>query len=247
MTETATFPFVDEDLAPFPEETEGFRSKRNLILAGGLGAVVLAAGGYFLFGGSGGGGTESFVPIVHHAPRVAAAPVKPVVKAAVKLPAPYKEQLGRDPFKALFVVPAAAAAPVGAAPGAVTVGGVAPAGTTPVPAGTTPTSTTPTSTTPTTVGTGTSVGTGATPVAPVDKTYKLVLVRVYGSGKDQTAVYSIDGKQQVAKLGSKFGPTSEIVLLSIQQGPKAGQFTTVLQVGDGDPFDVITGVATYVR
>jgi len=113
--------------------------------------------------------------------------------------------------------------------------------------GTLPGVSAPTATDPTTSGTATDTGTGTTPLAPVDKEYKLVLTRVYGTGTDRTGVFTVDGKQELAKIGTKFGPTSEIVLLSFQQGPKPGQWTTVLQVGDGDPFDVVSGVAAYVR
>lgn len=74
-----------------------------------------------------------------------------------------------------------------------------------------------------------------------------MLMRVFGEGKDQSAVFSIDGKQQTAKVGSTFGPTAEILLLSLQQGPEDAQWTAVLQVGDSDPFDVVTGEPAYVR
>jgi hypothetical protein len=148
---------------------------------------------------------------------------------AKKLPVAYKQQIGRDPFKALYVAPAVTAAAPAAA-GTSTVVSTLPAATAPAP----------------TTADG-AVSSDTTPVAPVDKEYKLVLTRVYGTGTDRTGVFTIDGKQELAKIGSKFGPTNEIVLLSFQQGPKAGQWTTVLQVGDGDPFDVVSGVAAYVR
>jgi hypothetical protein len=218
-----TFPFVEgEDTAAFEDEPSS--NRRALFLAGGVAAaLVLGAGGWLLLGGSSDSATSAvvFPPRTKHA---TTSSTTGTTKASKPLPAPYKEQLGRDPFRALYVIPVAAAAPAAPAAGTVT----------------TPTGTT--------TGTGTTgTTTGTTPVTPVNKEYKLVLTRVYGAGKDTTAVFSIDGKNQVAKVGSKFGPTSEIVLLSIQQGPKAGQWTGVLQVGDGDPFDVVTGVPAFVR
>ncbi len=74
-----------------------------------------------------------------------------------------------------------------------------------------------------------------------------MLQRVYGTGKDSTAEFTIDGRKVVAKVGVRFGPTSEIRLISLQQGPKAAQWTSVLQVGDGEPFDAVTGEKVSVR
>jgi hypothetical protein len=223
-----TFPFAEgSDTAAFADEAEPERNRKAVIAAGGVAAaLVLAAAGYFFLGGSGDGAVDSaFVPgrVAH--PAVAAP--KSATKPAKKLPAPYKEQLGRDPFKALYVLPAVAQA----GPGVTATGTTAP-GVTPAVSGT---------------GTVPTTGGGTTPTTTANKEYKLILMRVYGTGTDRTAVFSIDGKQQVAKIGTKFGPTSEIVLLSMQQGPKAGQWTSVLQVGDGDPFDVVTGAPAYVR
>lgn len=231
MTETLFAPALEQEL---PEEIAPAKRPVRLIAAGIAAVVALAGGGYLLFGSGGGSaGTSGFVPLTHHRTVKVPTIVTKATPPKVKLPVAYKAQIGRDPFKPLFVEPAAApAVPGAAAPG---IPG-APA----VPAGTVPGSAPGT-------GAASPLGSGVTPVTPADKTYTLVLRRVYGSGKDQTAVFSIDGKQQVAKLGSKFGPTSEIVLLSMQQGPKPGQWTTVLQVGDGDPFDVVTGTPASVR
>ncbi len=100
-------------------------------------------------------------------------------------------------------------------------------------------------------GTGTgTLGDGTTasgPDAPTAREYALVLKRVYGTGKDQTAEYTIDGRKVVAKIGVRFGPTNEIRLISLQEGPKDGQWTSVLQVGDGEPFDAVTGDEVSVR
>ena len=218
------FPFDGVNDASAAEEGDGRRKK---LLLGGAGAVVLLLGGYLLLGTGGDAGTEEFIPTAR-APRPVASTPAVVAK---QLPAAYKEQIGRDPFRALYIQPAAAPPAVAGgttslpAPGVVvTSGGAttdfgAPSG---------------------------GVATGGT-TTPVAQEHKLVLQRVYGADKDRTASFSIDGKQQVAKIGAQFGPTSEIVLLSLQQGPKAGQWTAVLQVGDGDPFDVVTGTPVYVR
>jgi hypothetical protein len=191
-----------------------------------VGALVLGAAGYLLLGG-GDETSTTMTPVVHRPRAVgaAAAVARTVTAPAKKLPVAYQEQLGRDPFRALYVVPAVNSAPVSTS----AVGGVLPGAGTGVPAG---------------VG---ATGTGTAPTVAANKEYKLLLGRVYGTGKDRTAVFSIDGKSQVAKIGSKFGPTSEILLISLQQGPKAGQWTSVLQVGDGEPFDVVTAVPAYVR
>ena len=218
-----TFPFaVGEDTGQYDDADAA--SKKKLVLAGGVvAAVVLGAGAFLFLGGGGSSEGDTFIP---RAPRVsqgAAAP-KTAAKAPVsKLPVKYAEQIGRDPFKALYVEPVAVVAPV-------------------------ETTTTTSSTSGTTATAGsTEAGTGSTPTAPVVADHKLVLTRVYGSGADQTAVFTIDGKDQVAKVGTKFGPTSELELISIQAGPKAGKWTVELVVGDGAPFDVVTGVPTYVR
>lgn len=208
--------------------------KRKLALIGGVAAVALAAGGWFLLHGSGGSsGPALGLPAGGLAKPAAVKPAtlksvaKPAAKekAALLVPAASTVKLGRDPFHALYIVPAAApAAAVGtgtAAPGTST-------------SGTTGSST------------GTSSGTSTTPAAPVSTTYALKLVRVYGAGKDLTAVFSVAGKTQLAKAGSVFGRSQEIKLLSMQQGAK-GVWTAVIQVGDGQPFDAPTGEILYVQ
>jgi hypothetical protein len=92
-------------------------NRRNVILLGGLGAVVLAGAGYYFLAGSSSDSTVASSPLP---PRhVTSAPVKsakPVAKPAAKLaviPATSTAQIGRNPFKALYVQPAVA--PAGAA------------------------------------------------------------------------------------------------------------------------------------
>ena len=218
-----TFPFAGDE-APYDDApAEGNRSR--VLVFGALAAAVVLGGGYLLFGGGDSAELTAASDVVRPSRAVKAAETakRPVLAT---LPIKYDEQIGRDPFRALYVRPAPAAVAAPAAPGSTGVlvpifGG----------SGTT----------------GGAAGPAAPAGSPTAQTYKLVLTRVYGTAADRTAVFSIDGKQQVAKIGTKFGPTSEIILLSFQEGPKPGQWTTVLQVGDGDPFDVVTGVPAYVR
>lgn len=124
MTESP-LPYGAVEEAPAEAEAES-GSKRNLVALGGLAAVLLAGGAFFLL--SGGEEVEdeiAFVPAKARPAVVAAAPPK-----VAKLPVPTKVALGRNPFKALYVQPAAVSAPSGGAPTtpvAVTpVGGAAP-------------------------------------------------------------------------------------------------------------------------
>ena len=217
MTETSAFPFGDtEPVDPSAEQAEETGTRRVLVMAGGVvAALALAAGGFLFLTGDEEPVEEAFVA---PRPAVAAQAVgvtkKVATKPAAKLPAPFEDDLGRNPFKALYVEPVAAAGPA---------------------------------TDPTLPGGGTTAGGPVAPEAPTAKEYALVLKRVYGEGKDQTAEFTIDGRKVVAKIGVRFGPTSEIRLISLQEGPKDGQWTAVLQVGDGEPFDAVTGDTVSVR
>ena len=74
-----------------------------------------------------------------------------------------------------------------------------------------------------------------------------MLTDVYGTDAERSAVFVVDGKQMIAQVGTVFGPTAEIKLVKLQEGPQDDQWTATLQVGDGDPFDVVTGEAVFVR
>jgi hypothetical protein len=150
---------------------------------------------------------------------------KPAVKPAVKVPVTSTVPLGRDPFHALYLQPAVAnAAPV--------TGGS--------------TTSTPPLSSPTTSGGSSTPSQPTQPTSTAPKSYKLVLTRVYGSGKDTTGVFSVGGRSYVAKVGSVFGPTSELKLLSLAQDAK-GVWTATLVVGDSEPFDAAKGETLYVR
>ncbi|MDQ6650898.1 MAG: hypothetical protein M3Z02_12395 [Actinomycetota bacterium] len=108
------------------------RSRRPLLFAAGALLLLLAAAAYFfVLKGADAPASKPAAAVVLRkpaspaiAPRVSASPVpSPAGNAAV--PPPVTQPLGRDPFKALYVAPAAAVAPaVGAAPAA---GAAAPA------------------------------------------------------------------------------------------------------------------------
>lgn len=190
---------------------EGTRDRRKLVLFGVLGALALAAAGWFLFGGNG-SAPEALTPIPHGVPRLPRSPVASTpLKPTTVLPPTSTVKLGRDPFRALYVVPAAAPPAPPAAPG----------------------------TKPTKAPTGTPTGTPTTtpPTKPI--TYSLRLVRVDGSGDNLTAKFLIGttGKIQYARAGSVFGRDAEIRLLSMQKGSN-GSDIAVIQVGDGSPFNV---------
>jgi hypothetical protein len=85
------------------------------------------------------------------------------------------------------------------------------------------------------------------PTAPTSREHPLVLRSVAGTGDALTATFVIDGHRTTARPGASFGPIGEIRLVSLQQGPAADQWTAVLQVGDGEPFDVVTGDTVAVR
>lgn len=97
-------------------------------------------------------------------------------------------------------------------------------------AGTTTTSTSTTST---------SGSTTTQPVAPT--TYKLVLTKVSAG----TATFSVGGKVMLAKVGSVFGPTAELKLLSLTSTSKG--WVAGIQVGDSEPVDASVGETLYVR
>lgn len=223
MTET------NDSLGGVQPVEEAEASRRPVLLVGGLvAALVLGGGGYVLLTG---GSSESDDALVvrHSAPsRTQTTANKPA--APVVVPALSRVQLGRDPFKPLYVVPAADPAAVPGAPTGSTGG-------TPTTGGST--------TTGGTTGSG-STGSGTGTVTPATKTHALVLTKVTGSGDDQTASFTVDGRTMVAKVGSVFGPTSELKLLSLSQNEK-GVWVATIQVGDSEPVDATKGETLYVR
>lgn len=216
----------EQDAVPV-EETEQGRDKKVLLALGGVVAVALAAGAYLFLGSGGDEELEAFVP-----------PARPAAAAPAASPSPEAQvpqqtaiRLGRSPFEVKYIAPAPAPAepetPAAPAPGAPAAPGVVV-----VPIG---------------GGTGQPSTGGDTPAAeqPPAKQYKLILLRVFGEGPDQSASFSIDGREQTAKIGSTFGPTAEILLVELTEGPDAGQWTASLQVGE-ERVDVKLGQTIYI-
>jgi hypothetical protein len=103
------------EMLPAAPETsvDGESSSKRVLVAGAVAAVVaLGAGGYFLLGSS----SEDDVatgPVVTHQVKRTVKPATAVTKAVTKpamVPATSTAHLGRDPFRALYVVPVTPAA-----------------------------------------------------------------------------------------------------------------------------------------
>ena len=238
MTESP-FPFGAVEDSPYDDEPAKDR-KRNLIALGAL-AVVALAGGAFLFLG---GGDDLEQDVALTPPPAATAPAAEAPVQAVTLPVATTEQLVRNPFEVGYIQPPppAAETPASGEGGSSTDSGGGSSSGAPI-------SGRPVTSIP--VGGGTSnpapVGGGAPAPAPTSEQFELVLRSVVGDGEDRAAVFTVGGTEMTPKVGDTFGPTGEIKLLSLQEGPKENQWTAVLQVGDGSPFDVVTGDPVYVR
>jgi hypothetical protein len=214
-----TFPFAESEDAVPPVE-DGERSRKAVLVAGGVAAaLVLGAGGWFLLGGNSSSTDAAFVS---HRPAARPAAVKPKAapKAVVKkLPTAYKAPLGRDPFRALYVLPVAApaptAAPVAAAPPATT--------------GTTGT----TSTTP-----GTTTATSRYPLKLVSISKPQPEVRFF--------TWLVDGKKTVVIPAQRFGKVGELVVLAYTKNAAGNATGAVIQVGDDSPIDVLIGESVSV-
>lgn len=234
-----SFSFAEE--APAAAE-ESSRDRRLLALGGGVAAaVVLVAGGWFLLH-DGGDQSVAFAP----APRsvrpalVASAAPKPLVT----LPPSTDVQLGRNPFKALYVAPAAPVA--GTSANGTAANGTAANGPQPV------TSSAPLAARPTTSSAG--AGTAAAPVfpaapaaaptAPTDRTYPLRLLAVDVRG--QKATFQLDGSKATATVGKVFGALNELQLLQVGQDALTGQPMATVQLGESR-FDAPLGKTLYVR
>ena len=225
MTESP-FPFGAVEDGPAAAEPAEAGSRRNLLLLGGLAAVLLAGGAYVLLGG----GEEAVedVAFTPRAPRAAAAAGAAAPKPA-KLPVATKVPLGRNPFKALYVAPVAAAA--------------APAGTTQ----NTPTSTTaPTSGTPIVVvapvtlptGTTTPPTSGGTVAAPAARPSTQSTVALKGvstrTGK-AVGTFVYDGQTVTGGKGQVMA--GKLKVMSLVPLARGGWYAT-LKLGDGAAFEV---------
>jgi hypothetical protein len=225
-----------EELAPALDDSQ--RNRKAALVAGGVAvALVLGAGGWFLLGG--GGDTTSNAAFVPGAvtPRAAGhAASKPATSAVKQLPAPYKAQLGRDPFKALYVVPAAA--PAGT--GTTTTGtGSTATGTTAGTGSTTPTTTGTGTTTPATVGSGTT--------KPTTTRYTLKLVSISKPSPEvRFTTWVVGGTNKTVIPAQKFGKYGELVVLAFGKNAAGVVDKAIIQVGDDSPIDVTVGESVSV-
>ncbi len=219
-----TFPFADgDDLSPYVDEPE--RNRKAILIAGGVAAaLVVVAGGYFLLGGSDDTVDSAFVP--HRTVRPAA--VAPKAGApAKKLPAPYKERLGRDPFKALYVVPVAAVTTSTSTDATGTSAGSPTSGTT------TTTTTTPTSTT--------------TTSTPTSTRYTLKLVSISKPDPEvRFTTWKVGADTKTVIPAQRFGKYGEIVVLAFGKNAAGTVDKAIIQVGDDSPMDVTIGESVSV-
>jgi hypothetical protein len=223
-----TFPFADgEDAAPFVEE--GQRNRKALFVAGGVVvALVVAAVGYLFLGG-GSDSTDAAFVAPHVARPAAVAPGK-VAKPVKKLPAPYKQRIGRDPFKALYVLPVS----TGAGPGTSTGTSTA---TTSGTGTTTPTTSTTGATTPTTPS-GTTTG---------STRYTLKLVSISKPSPEvRFTTWKVGTDSKTVIPAQRFGKYGEIVVLAFSKNASGVVDKAIIQVGDDSPIDVAVGESVSV-
>jgi hypothetical protein len=230
MTETTMAP-VAADEAPTD-------NKRNpVFIAGGLAAVLaLAGGGYLLLGGGGSDSASvSPLPLPRAAAPVTTTVVAPKAVSTVKkptiLPAATKVSLGRDPFIALYVQPAAAAG-----------GSTGTAATTPT--GTTGTTTT----TPTSTGGTTGTASTGSTTPTLTTSYPVVLksiVKVTGGGRLYTFAYG--GVTKKVLNGQRFGKYGELVVLGNTTNTSNAITGAILQVGDDEPVTIALGEKLTVK
>lgn len=222
---------------PFDDDTDGAAPKdrrRTVVAVAALAVTALGAGGYLLLGTGPDAAVDAAAaaPAAAPAPAVASpspSPVEPVTRSAGTV-----GRSARNPFQVLYVAPAeggTGAAPDAAAggTGADPDGGASPAlpDGAPVPVGPVP-----------------DEGSIALPV-PAEgggqALQQLVLTGVQGADGSRSAVFTLDGVRTTVAVGGSFGSGDALLLLSLQEGPDQGQWTAVVQLGQGDPFDVVTG------
>ncbi len=232
MTETSILPISSAEGQPpsydsQPPEEDGAAgaNRRKLLIAGGVaGAVVIAAAAFLLLhGGSSASPAATVIP--HGTPRAAA----PVTKAksvshskTTTLPKKAKANPGRNPFIPLYIAPVT--------------GGTAAGPTTTVSSAPSPTGTTPVTTVPTPAPTAPTSGLG-------NPTY-IQLLSTKGSQQATFRVgyphhkfkrFVVDAPAAHSDTGTVFD--TEFALLSVKDG------IATIQVGDGVPFQLTTGIA----
>jgi len=224
-----TFPFAGAPQPPVGDDQPNADARRRtMLIAGGVaGVLVLVAAAYFFpFKGSSSGNSTSgngLVASAHHPSAATGTAVAPTPSASAQLqPSTYDGVIGRDPFKPLYVQPAAApsaAAPTGGQTGATS--GTAPA----------------TSASPSTaVVTGTN--SSSVTNAPVEPSYVYAVKDKGGTVTFRVGYTDGTHKNYTAKKGQTFA--AFFSPLSIQPD------VVSLQVGDGGNF-VDTGFSFKKR
>jgi hypothetical protein len=215
-------------LAPeYDDTTDGGSRNKLLAVGAAAGVLVLLIVAFFLMKG-GGSGTDPEFGVAPPAPPQSAGKDagKPAADKPVTLPKTYKNAVGRDPFKALYVEPVKAPTE--------TTDGSTGTDTTVPPAVSVP---------PTTSTDGTSTDTTAPPSASyapvwvalesVQGTKSATFLVGYSNGKKAKQVRFSDVVAPTRTLQTQFA--SVFALLSIQDG------TVTVQFGDATPFDLAPG------
>jgi hypothetical protein len=212
------------------------------VVFGALAVTALGVGGVLLLGGSGEAAVDE-APVAAPPAPVAATPSPAASPREAVVPATRSTgRSARNPFQVLLSGPAAA--PAGG-------GSTATAPATPtdaVPTDGVPTDGVPTDAVPEQGVPAGGPGAGAAPVpggAPTSgiavPARALALLGVQGTDAARKAVFTVDGARQTVAVADSFGPDGSLLLLSLQEGPEPGQWTAVVQLGQADPFDVVTG------
>lgn len=247
MSEFNPFSAAEEAPEYVPEESEDSAgSRKNVLALGAVAAVALGAGAFLFLGGGGDEEFEEFVPNAR-APR-AAAPAASAAPAAA-LPVASKVTLGRNPFRALYVQPAAAAAE----PAAPASTDTAPTTTTtatqpivivaqPAPAQPAPVQPAPAQPAPAQPAPAQPAPAQPAPAqpapakhAPAQSTVSLSSVSAGKDGANPTGTFVYDGKEVTGAPGDVMA--GKLLVISIQQDSIGGWFAN-LQLGDGSPFEV---------
>lgn len=206
--------------APEAADGTGRRDLRSVLL-GGLAALVLAGGGLLLVGG-GSEATNEVLPAAPAAP--AAVPAAPTPDAAPPRIAPVagaEVRVGRDPFSA----------PQGAV--------VAPTVPSPAPESSTPSAGA--QALPVAARPEASAPSPGTPAPRATAAHTLALRAVERAGERTAAVFTLDGTQVRAEVGSSFGREGWLLLLSLQEEPGGAAWKAVVRASGGEPFDILTG------
>jgi hypothetical protein len=201
--------------------------KKLMTVAAAAGVLVLLIVAFFLMKG-GGDSVDTALGNPPAPPKASTGgDVAPAADKPVRLPRTYKNAVGRDPFKPLYVEPVKAA----------------PTEPKPVDTTTDPLTVPPVVSTPQTDGTGSSTDTTSQPptssydpiwiaLESVSGTKSATFLVGYSNGKQTKQVrYTVEAPKRA--LQTQFG--SVFALLSIQDG------TATVQFGDATPFDLAPG------